>query len=148
MNDEMFLERCRLLSQAVPIPVLVFALAELLWLEACLLAPFPLDLGVHVGVAASSFARTPRFCQAGDEQVSESHHLVRLYLNIPERGGSDVRLDINIPFRPRAGFRYPRDTPSNGARVSGMQPRLFHVPRCRLRCLAANLKHASHRTEI
>ena len=52
--------------------------------------------------APPAWAAAPNFREEplGDEE--DARAVVRLFLNVAERGGSDVRLDAGVPYRPRA----------------------------------------------
>ena len=68
---------------------------------------------LEAGVCAKPFTSEPVFVEHGCGDTLVSRKLVKAYLPVAEKGGTDVRIDINLPFRARA---WPR---------AGVEPRLW-----------------------
>ena len=65
-------------------------------------SPISPEACLYTGVADSPWTAAPTFDRAPCQDTPEAQDAVLQYLRIAEKGGSDVRLDLNLPFRPKA----------------------------------------------
>ena len=75
------------------------------------------ELGLAIKQSPPSWSSTASF-QPGEGDTQLSRELVWEHLRRAERGGSDVRLDTNVPFRPKA---WPR---------ASVNPNMWHCSIC------------------
>ena len=108
-----------MLGNSFCVPVISFLCGELLLHESFVSQALPPELGLAIKIAPRMWSSVPSF-KPGEGNTQSSRELVWEHLRIAERGGSDVRLDINIPFRPKAWPRAGvRSTMWNWAIVNG-----------------------------
>jgi hypothetical protein len=62
----------------------------------------PYDIFMSTGVSPSPWAEHPKFVSQPGSNTPEDVHVVLDFLRVAERGGTDVRLDLGVPFRPKA----------------------------------------------
>ena len=106
-----FVTTAQLIGNSFCVPVIAFLVSELLLALELTEDPIPPELGLALKQASSTWSSSASF-HPGESDTQSSRELVWEHLRRAERGGSDVRLDVNIPFRPkawpRAGIRASR----------------------------------------
>jgi len=108
-NRAAFVQQAQQIGNSFACNVVAFLLSDLLCQLGFVSSPLPLELGNAVGIAPEPWSTTIRFCKAqSNHDDNKGRDLVWEYLKRAERGGTDVRLDVGIPFRskawPRAGL--------------------------------------------
>ena len=105
---EAFVIRCQLIGNSFCCSVVAFLLSHWLFHIKGIDYLLPPEVGLLINVAPETWSHTPHFIK-GDGNTIEAQQLVWEYLRRAERGGSDVRLDLGIPYRakawPRAGIK-------------------------------------------
>ncbi|CAK0903846.1 unnamed protein product [Prorocentrum cordatum] len=104
--------RSSLIGNSFSVQVVSYLFAQLLAREAGRAAPDIAPL-LRTGAAPPSWGQEPEFGGAEVSNPDLERRLVFKYLRIASRGGADVRLDLQAPFRAKA---WPR---------SGLQPHLW-----------------------
>eukprot|EP00971_Amphidinium_carterae_P315994 6281187-Amphidinium_carterae.2 len=99
--DQMFTVCASLLGHAMCPSVLSWLFAELLHGVGHLACALDPCWGLQVGALCRAWTENPDFTR-GEGDTQESRVLVTEYLRIAEKNGSDVRLDVGLPFKPRA----------------------------------------------
>jgi len=106
---EAFIIRRQLIGNTFNVSVVSFLLAELLVNEEFVTSRFPMDTFTKRGTCELPFADVEQDSSTLIDDKRASLTLVHEYLRIAEKGGSDVRLDIGLPYRagawPRASAR-------------------------------------------
>jgi hypothetical protein len=105
---EAFVIRCQFIGNSFCCSVVAFLLSHWLFHIKGIDYLLPPEVGLLINVAPETWSHTPHFIK-GDGNTIEAQQLVWEYLRRAERGGSDVRLDLGIPYRakawPRAGIK-------------------------------------------
>ena len=104
-----FVQQAQQIGNSFACNVVSFLISDLLCQLSFVSSPLPLELGNIIGTAPEPWSHSMRFCKANNKQEGDKDKdLVWQYLRRAERGGTDVRLDVGIPFRskawPRAGL--------------------------------------------
>ncbi|CAK0894411.1 unnamed protein product [Prorocentrum cordatum] len=107
--------RSSLIGNSFSVQVVSYLFAQLLAREAGRAAPDIAPL-LRTGAAPPSWGQEPEFWGAEVSDPDLERRLVFKYLRIASRGGADVRLDLQAPFRAKA---WPR---------SGLQSNLWTWP--------------------
>ena len=98
-----FVESAQMIGNSFCVPVIAFITSELLLVKKLVPAPLPPELGLAIKVSEKPWSSSQSFV-AGPVQgdTDKSRLLTWEFLRRAERGGSDVRLGLNVPFRPKA----------------------------------------------
>ena len=97
-----FAEAAQLLGNTFCVPVVAYLVAELLYVTKHLSAPLPPEVGLAFKACGKPWSSEPVFTAGQGCDTPQSQQLVWEFLRRAEKGGSDVRLGLNIPFRPKA----------------------------------------------
>ena len=98
-----FVEAAQMIGNSFCVPVVAYLVAELLLASKQVSEPLPPELGLAFKVCEPPWSSKPVFTSGTPPEASpEQKQLVWEYLRRAEKGGSDVRLGLNIPFRPKA----------------------------------------------
>jgi hypothetical protein len=91
----------QLVGNSFHVPTISYLLGELLLAQNLVKQPLPLELGLAVSFAAEPWSSKELFSE-GQGTLEQQRNLVGEFFRRAEKGGSDVRLDVGIPFRPKA----------------------------------------------
>ena len=94
--------RRQLIGNSFNCCVISFLLQQLLYNKGYLTGYPDYQLCVQVGVAEKPFVDVSNTDQVVYDDILAARQLVTECLRISEKGGSDVRLDLGIPYRPNA----------------------------------------------
>ena len=122
---QQFVMAAQLIGNSFCVPVISFLVSELLLAQNHVKKPLAPELGLAIKLSPGTWSSTASF-KPGESETQSSKELVWEHLRTAERGGSDVRLDVNIPFRPKA---WPRA----GIRSSMWHWAIIHGYRWRFR---------------
>ena len=114
-----FVLRRQLIGNSFNCCVVSFIVSQLLEQSKLVLEPIPLKTHLTTGISERPLTQFELDSQTCIDDVEINVRLVKEYLRIAERGGSDVRLELGIPFRPDA---WPRA----GARTQFWAWRIVH----------------------
>ena len=107
-DREAFIIRCQMIGNSFCCSVVAFLLSHWLVHINGLHYLLPPEVGLLINEAPMPWSGQPAFVK-GNGNSEPSRKLVFEYLRRAERGGSDVRLDLGIPYRakawPRAGIQ-------------------------------------------
>ena len=148
-----FVTRCQLIGNSFCCSVVAWLVSHLLLGKGLIERPVPYEALLATHPSPEAWGDKPQFVQSGETDLAASRDLVLSYLRIAERGGSDVRLDLGIPFRPKAwpragikpglwkwkilhGYKWPE---------KGSQHINLLEMRAALNCLKWRTRHYSHR---
>jgi hypothetical protein len=106
--------RCQLLGCAFSCHVVAWLLDKLISSVAVGGSSTCVGRLLETGVSCRAWGLQPKFYAEKSDNTKEEIELVHQYLAIAEKNGSDVRLDLGLPFRPKA---WPR---------VGLPPRTWH----------------------
>lgn len=114
LEEQAFNTGCCMIGNTFNVHVIVMVCHALL--KAHCSATLPRD---HVALCAAPMEAPPRWTSypsfvSHDATDTRCEHLVQEYLRLGDRGGTDIKLDLGIPFRCKA---YPR---------AGLQSHYFH----------------------
>ena len=112
-HRERFVTAAQMVGNSFCVPVISYLVAECLMAEQLIKVPLPPELGLAFKQPPQHWSSHAEF-KPGEGETQSSKELVWEHLRIAERGGSDVRLDVNVPFRPKA---WPR---------AGIQSNMWH----------------------
>ena len=97
-----YVVRRQLIGNSFNCCVISFLLQQLLYNKGYLTGYPDYQLCVQVGVAEKPFVDVSNTDQVVYDDILAARQLVTECLRISEKGGSDVRLDLGIPYRPNA----------------------------------------------
>ena len=98
-----FIEAAQMLGNSFCVPVVAYIVTELLHSEKHLSEPLPPEVCLALKAYDKPWSSKPVFTTGHEgSDTEQSRELVWQFLRRAEKGGSDVRLGLNIPFRPKA----------------------------------------------